>query len=62
MSDEFLYLKRFKKTRASHEIKCMIMFSDALYIFALHATETAEFPSLIICHNVSYRRKSFSLP
>ena len=28
------------------------MLSDALYIFALHATETADFPSLIICHNV----------
>lgn len=62
MSDEFLYLTLYKKTCASHVIKCMIVFSDLLYIFVLPATETADFPSLIICHNVSYRRKSFSLP
>lgn len=55
-------LIRYRKTRASHVIKYMIMLSDALYIFAIHATETADFPSLIICHNVSYRQKSFSLP
>ena len=62
MSDEFLYLTLYKKTCASHVIKCMIVFSDVLYIFVLPATETADFPSLIICHNVSYRRKSFSSP
>ena len=62
MSDKFLYLTLYKKTRASHVIKCMIVFSDVLYIFALPATETADFPSSIICHNVSYRGKSFYLP
>ena len=37
----------------------IILLFVALCIFALHATETADFPSLFICHNVSDRQEAF---